>query len=62
MQSGSSSLVKIEIDDPEVQAIEFVILDEAQNKWYYEMGIVNFSCLKFFYVYIKAFLVIQVQK
>ncbi|KAL0927957.1 hypothetical protein M5K25_002185 [Dendrobium thyrsiflorum] len=38
VKSGSSSLVKMEIDDPEVQAIEFLILDEAQNKWFKNNG------------------------
>ncbi|XP_020589456.1 alpha-glucan water dikinase, chloroplastic isoform X2 [Phalaenopsis equestris] len=38
VKSGSSSLIKLEIDDPEVQAIEFLILDEAQNKWFKNDG------------------------
>jgi hypothetical protein len=32
-QCGSNSTIKIEIDDPAVESIEFVIVDEAQNKW-----------------------------
>lgn len=37
-KSGSGSLLKIEIDDPAAQAIEFLIVDEAQNKWYKNNG------------------------
>nr|XP_034592602.1 alpha-glucan water dikinase, chloroplastic-like [Setaria viridis] len=33
MTSGSNSTIKIEIDDPAVESIEFVVVDEAQNKW-----------------------------
>ncbi|XVF02510.1 hypothetical protein REPUB_Repub04eG0181600 [Reevesia pubescens] len=33
VKSGSSSLLKLEIDDPRIQAIEFLIFDEARNKW-----------------------------
>ncbi|PKA56704.1 Alpha-glucan water dikinase, chloroplastic [Apostasia shenzhenica] len=36
--SGSSSFLTVEIDDPEVQAIEFLVLDEAQNKWFRNNG------------------------
>uniref|UniRef100_A0A2N9ILR4 Uncharacterized protein n=1 Tax=Fagus sylvatica TaxID=28930 RepID=A0A2N9ILR4_FAGSY len=38
VKSGSNSFLKIEIDDPEIQAIEFLILDEAQNKWFKDNG------------------------
>ncbi|KAF5450262.1 hypothetical protein F2P56_030628 [Juglans regia] len=38
IKSGSTSFLKIEIDDPEIQAIEFLILDEDQNKWYKNNG------------------------
>ncbi|XP_044491919.1 alpha-glucan water dikinase, chloroplastic isoform X2 [Mangifera indica] len=31
--SGSHSFLKLEIDDPAIQAIEFLIFDEGQNKW-----------------------------
>eukprot|EP00262_Sarcandra_glabra_P002082 TRINITY_DN1233_c0_g1_i1.p1 TRINITY_DN1233_c0_g1~~TRINITY_DN1233_c0_g1_i1.p1 ORF type:complete len:1466 (+),score=298.47 TRINITY_DN1233_c0_g1_i1:171-4568(+) len=37
-KSGSNSFLKIEIDDPEIKAIEFLILDEAQNKWFKDSG------------------------
>ncbi|CAD6257863.1 unnamed protein product [Miscanthus lutarioriparius] len=33
VKSGDSSTLRIEIDDPAVQAIEFLIFDETQNKW-----------------------------
>ncbi|XWS34753.1 hypothetical protein CRYUN_Cryun21dG0064500 [Craigia yunnanensis] len=33
VNSGSSSYLKLEIDDPHIQAIEFLIFDEARNKW-----------------------------
>lgn len=35
---GSTSLVKVEIDDPEVEAIEFLIFDEALNQWFKNNG------------------------
>lgn len=38
VKSGSNSVLKLEIDDPGIQAIEFVIVDEAQNKWYKNNG------------------------
>ncbi|KAI3997695.1 hypothetical protein MKX01_040668 [Papaver californicum] len=34
VKSGSSSIVTIEIDDPQIQAIEFLIVEESQNKWF----------------------------
>ncbi|OAY62835.1 Alpha-glucan water dikinase, chloroplastic [Ananas comosus] len=34
VKSGSNSLLKIEIDDPDVQVVEFLMLDEADNKWF----------------------------
>ncbi|QHO03122.1 Alpha-glucan water dikinase [Arachis hypogaea] len=37
-KSGSASFLKIEIDEPAAQAIEFLILDESQNKWYKNNG------------------------
>ncbi|XP_043704280.1 alpha-glucan water dikinase, chloroplastic-like isoform X1 [Telopea speciosissima] len=37
-KSGSDSLLKIEINDPQIQAIEFLILDEARNKWFKDNG------------------------
>ncbi|XVE74996.1 hypothetical protein DITRI_Ditri12bG0062300 [Diplodiscus trichospermus] len=33
VKSGSSSYLKLEIDDPRIQALEFLIFDEARNKW-----------------------------
>ena len=33
LQSGPNSSLRIDIDDPEAQAIEFLIFDEAQDKW-----------------------------
>uniref|UniRef100_A0A5B6YGN2 alpha-glucan, water dikinase n=1 Tax=Davidia involucrata TaxID=16924 RepID=A0A5B6YGN2_DAVIN len=41
LKSGSKSFLKIEIEDPAIQAIEFLIFDEAQNKWFKNNG-VNF--------------------
>ncbi|KAJ4974404.1 hypothetical protein NE237_007578 [Protea cynaroides] len=38
LKSGSDSLLKIEITDPQIQAIEFLILDEARNKWFKDNG------------------------
>ncbi|KAJ4957597.1 hypothetical protein NE237_024708 [Protea cynaroides] len=38
MNSGLESCVKIEIDDPEIQAVEFLIFDEEQNKWFKDNG------------------------
>ncbi|XP_043724760.1 alpha-glucan water dikinase, chloroplastic-like isoform X2 [Telopea speciosissima] len=37
-KSGSDSLLKIEINDPQIEAIEFLIVDEAQNKWFKDNG------------------------
>ncbi|KAI3933019.1 hypothetical protein MKW92_033488 [Papaver armeniacum] len=34
VKSGSRSTVTIEIDDPHIQAIEFLIVEESQNKWF----------------------------
>ncbi|PUZ56744.1 hypothetical protein GQ55_5G359200 [Panicum hallii var. hallii] len=36
--SGSNSTIKIEIDDPAVESIEFLVVDEAQNKWFKNNG------------------------
>ncbi|KAL8035858.1 hypothetical protein ABFX02_12G123200 [Erythranthe guttata] len=33
-KSGSNAVLRIEIDDPSIQALEFLVFDEAQNKWY----------------------------
>jgi alpha-glucan, water dikinase len=33
MQAGDNSTLIIEVDDPAVQAIEFLVFDESQNKW-----------------------------
>ncbi|KAF6143727.1 hypothetical protein GIB67_030617 [Kingdonia uniflora] len=38
IKSGSSSMVKIEIDEPDVQALEFLVIDEARNKWFKDNG------------------------
>ncbi|KAM7250917.1 hypothetical protein ACFE04_022800 [Oxalis oulophora] len=37
-KSGSNCCLKLEIDDPAIQAIEFLIFDEAQNKWFKNKG------------------------
>lgn len=34
LKSGSNSTLTIEVDDPAIEAIEFLLLDEAHNKWY----------------------------
>ncbi|XP_011086610.1 alpha-glucan water dikinase, chloroplastic [Sesamum indicum] len=34
VKSGSHAVLTIEIDDPAIQALEFLIFDEARNKWY----------------------------
>ncbi|KAG6426420.1 hypothetical protein SASPL_110643 [Salvia splendens] len=33
-RSGANAALSIEIDDPAIEALEFLIYDEAQNKWY----------------------------
>lgn len=38
VKSGDNSTLRIEIDDPAVQAIEFLIFDETQNKWFKNNG------------------------
>lgn len=38
VQSGSDSVLKVEIDDPEINGIEFLVHDEAQNKWFKNNG------------------------
>uniref|UniRef100_A0A0E0LBX9 Uncharacterized protein n=1 Tax=Oryza punctata TaxID=4537 RepID=A0A0E0LBX9_ORYPU len=38
IKSGDNSTLKIEIDDPAVQAIEFLIFDEARNNWSVLLG------------------------
>ncbi|KAL6851874.1 hypothetical protein ACP4OV_020059 [Aristida adscensionis] len=38
VKSGDNSTLRIVIDDPAVQAIEFLIFDEAQNKWFKNNG------------------------
>ncbi|KAL3511320.1 hypothetical protein ACH5RR_030721 [Cinchona calisaya] len=42
VKSGDIASVRIEIDDPTIQAIEFLIVDEGQNKWFKNNGD-NFS-------------------
>nr|AIR93787.1 glucan water dikinase [Kalanchoe fedtschenkoi] len=36
--SGSQPFLKLEIDDPSLQAIEFLIVDETKNKWFKNRG------------------------
>ncbi|KAM1102978.1 hypothetical protein ACFX19_011736 [Malus domestica] len=38
VSSGSSSSLQIEIDDPTIQAIEFLLVDESQNRWFKNNG------------------------
>ncbi|XP_063943911.1 alpha-glucan water dikinase, chloroplastic isoform X3 [Daucus carota subsp. sativus] len=38
LQSGSTSFLRLEIDDPVIQAIEFLIFDESRNKWFKHKG------------------------
>ncbi|XP_038694729.1 alpha-glucan water dikinase, chloroplastic-like isoform X4 [Tripterygium wilfordii] len=38
VKSGSNSCLQIEIDDPALQAIEFLIVDESKNKWFKNNG------------------------
>ncbi|CAH9102815.1 unnamed protein product [Cuscuta europaea] len=33
VKSGTGPLVRLEIDDPAIEAIEFLVFNEAQNKW-----------------------------
>ncbi|XP_051122172.1 alpha-glucan water dikinase, chloroplastic isoform X2 [Andrographis paniculata] len=34
IKSGANAVLRIEIDDPEIQALEFLVFDEGQNIWY----------------------------
>ncbi|KAK1425887.1 hypothetical protein QVD17_21249 [Tagetes erecta] len=38
LKSGSNSFLKVEIDDPAIEAIEFLIVDERQDLWYKDNG------------------------
>ncbi|KAJ6988923.1 alpha-glucan water dikinase [Populus alba x Populus x berolinensis] len=38
IKSGSNSYISIAIDDPAMQAIEFLVVDEAKNKWFKNNG------------------------
>ncbi|KAJ6351584.1 hypothetical protein OIU78_007487 [Salix suchowensis] len=38
IKSGSNSYISIVIDDPATQAIEFLVVDEAKNKWFKNNG------------------------
>nr|XP_043623338.1 alpha-glucan water dikinase 1, chloroplastic-like isoform X2 [Erigeron canadensis] len=38
VKSGSDSSLKVEIDDPAIEAIEFLVVDERHNKWYKDNG------------------------
>ncbi|XP_076892539.1 alpha-glucan water dikinase, chloroplastic-like isoform X2 [Bidens hawaiensis] len=38
VKSGSNSLLKVEVVDPSIQALEFLIVDEGKNKWYKNSG------------------------
>ncbi|KAF3431222.1 hypothetical protein FNV43_RR25952 [Rhamnella rubrinervis] len=37
-KSGSNSFLKLEIEDPAIQAIEFLIFDESNNRWFKNNG------------------------
>ncbi|KAL8227483.1 hypothetical protein R6Q57_015067 [Mikania cordata] len=37
-KSGSNSFLKVEIDDPAIEAIELLVVDERQNRWYKDNG------------------------
>ncbi|CAA6665517.1 unnamed protein product [Spirodela intermedia] len=37
-KTGSNASLKLEIDTPDAQAVEFLILDETQNKWFKKNG------------------------
>ncbi|KAH6815578.1 Pyruvate phosphate dikinase [Perilla frutescens var. frutescens] len=34
VKSGANAALRIEIDDPAIEALQFLIYDESQNKWY----------------------------
>ncbi|XP_006841018.2 alpha-glucan water dikinase, chloroplastic isoform X1 [Amborella trichopoda] len=38
VKSGENSFLKIEVDDPQIKAIEFLLFDESQNKWFKNNG------------------------
>lgn len=38
VKAGSDSSLTIEIDDPEIQSLEFLVFDEAQNRWFKNNG------------------------
>ncbi|KDP26632.1 hypothetical protein JCGZ_17790 [Jatropha curcas] len=38
VKSGPNSHLKIDIEDPEIQGLEFLIFDEARNKWFKNNG------------------------
>uniref|UniRef100_A0A6N2K062 alpha-glucan, water dikinase n=1 Tax=Salix viminalis TaxID=40686 RepID=A0A6N2K062_SALVM len=38
IKSGSNSYISIVIDDPATQAVEFLVVDEAKNKWFKNNG------------------------
>ncbi|KAI7742011.1 hypothetical protein M8C21_024078, partial [Ambrosia artemisiifolia] len=38
VKSGSNLFLKVEVDDPSIQALEFLIVDEGKNKWYKNNG------------------------
>ncbi|XP_042756747.2 alpha-glucan water dikinase 1, chloroplastic isoform X2 [Lactuca sativa] len=38
VKSGSDSFLKVEIDDPAIEAIQFLIVDERHNRWYKDNG------------------------
>ncbi|KAH7515688.1 hypothetical protein FEM48_Zijuj10G0053100 [Ziziphus jujuba var. spinosa] len=37
-KSGSNSFLKIEVEDPAIEAIEFLIFDESHNRWFKNNG------------------------
>ncbi|XP_031501423.1 alpha-glucan water dikinase, chloroplastic [Nymphaea colorata] len=37
-KSGDDSFLSLEVDDPEIEFVEFLLVDEAQNKWFKKDG------------------------
>ncbi|XP_076922279.1 alpha-glucan water dikinase, chloroplastic-like [Bidens hawaiensis] len=38
LKSGSNSFLKVEINDPAIETIEFLVVDERQDRWYKDNG------------------------
>ncbi|XP_076945424.1 alpha-glucan water dikinase, chloroplastic-like [Bidens hawaiensis] len=38
VKSGSNSFLKVEINDPAIEGIEFLVVDERQDRWYKDNG------------------------